>query len=199
VSRLRAGPPTTPGHFPPRAATDRRPGLLDGMLFIAATAVGLALWRAYRSTVLPFASGNLGVRGLWYQSMGLSCLLGPWSLALLVASARQPRPRLRRLATRPAFVVGIAVLLVLVIEAVAVAAAMAIRGSESVLRRSDLPLVLLVLVPMQVGNTLAVAWAVQATRGRRRWRAGWLDRLGWAVGGGWIALALGWSVLQLLI
>lgn len=188
----------SPAGHPARLATGRRPGLLDGMLFIAATAVGLALWRAFESSVRA-AGPNFGVRWSWYQLMSAGYILGPWSLALLAASARQPRPGLRRLATRPAFVVGLALLLVLAIEAVAVGAAMAIRGPRASVLMNGPGELLPILIPWHVGNALAVSWAVQASRGRRRWRAGWLDRLGWAVGSCWIALALASSLFQLLI
>src|SRR5947209_11055 len=79
---------------------DRKPTLLDAMIVVAATAVGLACFRP----VPPLFYSGPHVWALSVLVADVTALLAPWTVALLVIRLLPPRPRLRRLARQPGFV-----------------------------------------------------------------------------------------------
>jgi hypothetical protein len=82
--------------------------LFDLLALIAATAAGLALVRICKSGLasmtLASAPGALARSRVTADVTYASCLLGPWSVALLALHLRGPRASLRRVARGPGFV-----------------------------------------------------------------------------------------------
>src|SRR5262249_26791016 len=88
----------------------RKPTIIDGMILIGATAVGLGLARA---TWSGFHHGLLGLVG--FVVAAIYGMLAPWASALLVIRLRRPRPPRRRLGRQPGYIACAASVLALVI------------------------------------------------------------------------------------
>ena len=194
VARLRARLNPRSRHWPPA------PKLADGLAFVGATAVGLAILRATGSAFLDHLHGRnfttptgVGSYFAWSTPIALShgylwsaMLVAPWTLALLRAHLRQPRPRLRRLARRPGFVVGFAALL-------SYAAAWPLQYLASAATGATLWFgdfdVHVYIATIPVGFAAGSAWAVLALAGRALPARDWLDRTGCALGLYWIGMA----------
>lgn len=176
----------------------RRLSILDGLILVAAVALGLAPARA-----IVFVPWDLGSAVELILTIGCPLLftLGAGALAVRLRRPRPARRRLFRLPGTVAIVAGLAAyglggLLVgvrVVTGEVEFGTSIRPPGSgveEAVLR------VALVLAPL-AGLAVAVAWLLQALGGTRRPDPGEIDRLGRAVGWGWIAagLVVGWFLL----
>ena len=166
----------------------RRPGVLDIMLFIAATGAALATWRPYVDSVVADPSSQASsqsIRWYWYQTMG-----GPVSLglvaALAVSALRRPRPGLRRLLRRPSLVVGLMVGVAMLAEAVPVATHLI--GNRTVNLPHDKILYVFISMPGRVGTALLGLGIIRALAGRCRGRSAWQDRIGWVLGAAWVLL-----------
>jgi hypothetical protein len=102
---------------------NRRFHLLDGMALIAATAIGLAIARAYALEVL---NNNLGpypvfsrlLLTVWAYILATLPIPVMWSIAMFLLHLRRPRARLRLLADQPGFAACGAVALVAAIRLV---------------------------------------------------------------------------------
>jgi hypothetical protein len=102
-------------------ATDRRFTIVDAMILVASTAVGLALMRDYFPDVLTgrwkvaSKESGLGIVVSYIQHALFASLpcgtVG--TIAVLILRLRRPRPRLRRLARQPGMVAGLATTVVL--------------------------------------------------------------------------------------
>jgi hypothetical protein len=92
-----------------REAAKRRFTLLDAMILVAATAIGLAAWRAARP----------GVQKRSEATVPVAILLAAWTWATLLVRHRPPRPPLRRLMSRPGDAGSVAAVLATVMTALA--------------------------------------------------------------------------------
>jgi hypothetical protein len=173
--------------------------VIDVMALIAVAAIGLGwlrsvglAWVGSRPALAP------GVPGLALRLVDATLpFLASGSLALLVLSLRRPRPPLWRLARRPGWL------------ACAVASAV-VPGATAGALVSALPVVLtrgpaaagltssrffdplfdlLTDWGYLIGLAVAVAWVVLGYLGKWRSEPGWDDRLGRALGWGWVLLA----------
>ena len=171
----------------------RKFSVFDGMILIAATAVGIALARDWYEPSMKMAEVRGPIIGVYVASVWL---MAAWSLALLYLRLRQPRPSLRRIGSQPGTIASVAAALALVLT-------FAEWLQHFVFwppRMSDLWLWMNEefrgRTPWLCGQgpcAVAAAWATLALV--RRWRPekGWLDRLGIILGICWLARpTLGW-------
>ncbi len=162
--------------------------VVDGMILVAATAVGLALtpdhWSrdikwSWQGMIDPYydATGAV-VRG--FISVWLS-----WTISFAICRLRQPRPSLRRLRYQPGLVACQATLSLLVLAVFYDILAFAIT-KQGFYITGYLPFQMSFLTPPLVGGSWLTLWYV------RRWKPepGWIDRMGRLLGWGWIALLL---------
>jgi hypothetical protein len=178
----------------------RRFGVLDIMLFIAATGVGLAIWRSYVNLVVanPLTqAGSQPMRWYWYQTMGAAPLLSTWSLALTALALRQPRPGLRRLFRRPPLIVGLMVVVALLVEAIPVATYL-IKNRTTALPE-DKVLYVFISMPGRVGTAILGLGIIRALTGGCRRRSGWQDRIGWVLGAAWVLLGAAINFFRMLV
>lgn len=176
----------------------RRFTISDGMILVAAFAVGSLLARAY----LPGLSrifGYMTRRGMggvtaigrirmWLSGPG-SCIVVPLMAATLALRFRRPRPRWLRIARQPGFAACAAAMVALV-PGVAVRLAMIHRPG---LQRPGFfdqrwNGVIYWIGPAVIGGWLALALC-------RRWKAepDWVDRLGRLLGFYWVGM-FAWGV-----
>jgi hypothetical protein len=176
----------------------RRFGLLDVIILVAATGIGLAFWRGLQGSPVWTALPSDSLQWYWFQALGTITILVPLSLALLVLALRPPRPRLRRVARRPAPVVGLAALLVLALNVVVLLTVMGLLGRPYEDFTNGKNIYFCRLVSVQAGMAIALTWSVQALGGCYRRQANWLDVFGWVIGACWISLAVASSFWDLL-
>lgn len=172
----------------------RRFTLADAMILIAATAVGLALTRLNLEVLKTGPAGRIRpIRSIgelmeMLPQLAVASLPGAAmiSLALGLIRLRRPRPSIRRIARQPGALaclaaVASAVGLPLLMYLACLAAPRRVPGG-------DWPLVIVLILPMQVGCSVAGAWLALAAR--RSWRPepSWIDRAGRLLGLYWIAL-----------
>jgi hypothetical protein len=182
----------------------RRFTISDGMILVAALGVGLA-WTAKLVPYMFKASpvgGGIGVPQLagWEPLFKATILAMPTlmvlTLTMPILRFRGPRPPWRRLAGQPGVTATLAGLLTIF------ACAGLYFGTAAVYSRPVLPNwramltveffvemveVLMIAAPL-IGLAVASAWA--SLLWQRRWRceASWVDRLGRAVGVGWVGM-----------
>jgi hypothetical protein len=165
----------------------RRFTLLDAMVLVAATAVGLAWARANRASMAaliawqalpgrPTASFSLSIR----LPNNVLPFLAVWTVALLAVRLGRPSPRYRRLVRRPGFAACYAVVLGLVIVAVEVIPNWAVTPTCYLTTQAGSP----------PATVLAGAWLTLALGGgwRRDRRRDWIEIAGRALGAGWLAV-----------
>ena len=169
----------------------RRLNLFDALVLVAATAVGLAVARAFLEA-LPSFVGKASLSR--YQIAGAAPLLATWSLALPVLAARSPRTPYRRLARRPGFAACFS-------TAFGLATASVLSLIETMFSRLSIrgwPLFLVNLVfwssPL-VAPALSGAWLSMALGGRWLPERDWIGTLGRLLGACWIVLFLAWQSL----
>ena len=184
----------------------RRISLLDVMILVAVTAVGLALLRfrisfadlpAFFATLTTRPPGGRSVGGTLLLASGLlelaiPCVL-PWTLGLIAIRLIPPRPRLRRLVLQPGFIACVAFLGVGLLAYLIAVATLGIRGKLNPPRAGTLVGYhggATLLGVQQGGWAVAVAWLILALSGHWRPEPSWLDRLGRTFGCFWLAAAL---------
>ena len=197
-------------HRPP----PRRFTLIDAMVLIAATAVGIALvrhahWDMLRMTLNSLRqepSFNYFVSfALWEMDRAFISVVTPWTIALLALGMRPPRPRLRLLARQPGtvacfsacltiaaeitqLVVGCGWLLLIRNREHGLGATLAAMGKTALgfLRNPEIARSLGDVMLPYPGLAVLVVWSVLRLQGR--WRRGttWIDRTGRFLGGCWI-------------
>jgi hypothetical protein len=197
---------------PPR----RRPfTVLDAMVLVAATAVGLAVMRsdpnsilyriapAIRSHVRPDEHIHVKLYLITGDILEFQPLLLVWTYAALILRLRGPRPGIRRLARQPGFA---ALLTAVVCSAYAWLDGLThgiwelanpdhkghpledLTGSLSQLFDGV----------WDLGAAVSAVWAFMALGQICRREPSWIDRLGRILGGGWIAataLRIAWPCL----
>jgi hypothetical protein len=168
-----------------RAGRCRPFGLLDAMLLVAATAVGLTLANVFER----------GQMRLWRippdQAVQLPCLAA-WTVTVFFLRLRRPRPPLRVAFRQPGLVATAAASFLLLPAA---AVYFLSRVAKVVIRhygwlrlngvtdwRYLVPTAILV-----VGAVVTGAWLSLLFSGRRRTEPGWLDALGRVLGAVWVA------------
>jgi len=167
----------------------RRFTLLDAMVLVAATAVGIAAAVEFAESARR-SFGGMPPRNLlaryWFDAV--SPLLTAWALTLIVLALRPPRARFRRLLSRPGVVVcmasaGAAVLVA--IRVTIMVCCMTVKG------RGDqwIRMFWWNLIPA-VASAVAMAWLLILLGGRWRRSADWIDAAGRALGLAWFALDL---------
>ena len=174
--------------------TCRRFTLADAMILVAATAVGVAVARAY------YVARMGVVAEFWAPPISMyfgyaTPLLISWSVALLVIRLRRPRPRPRRIFRQPGTVACCAVAFVVVARPVFMIA----DGVIGLISRDPNPFGLVNLHNFLYffagdGLGVAAAWMALAIAGCWKPEAEWIDRTGRALGACWIAL---WALIQI--
>lgn len=158
--------------------------ILDAMILVAATAVGLALARTIVGDAIMMPRSPMWV------ARPITYLLLAWTLAFLPLRLRNPRPPLRRLMRQPGMVACAAVAVVVLIDATSWGTYWAKAGPRTaglMLERfwrghSQHP-----------GPAVAVAWLGLALGRRARPEPGWIDRIGRFIGVLWLlTLACDW-------
>ena len=166
---------------------DRPFTLLDLLILVAATGVGLGAMRAmspdhdmYIASYTPIPPPtwpnwvSVVVLGWAFY---LSPLLAAWTLGILGLRLRRPRPR--RLALQLGWVACCSA--TAGIAAGAVMTLVGILGRFGVIHYFD-------LVPYPVGVAVLAAWAQLAASGLWRPRGDWVDRAGRVIGMAWMAM-----------
>jgi hypothetical protein len=175
--------------------------MIDAMILVAGTATGLAGWRAVLAmAIMQDTSFRGSLQWFYFHALGLTTLLVPLSLGLLMMALRQPHPRLSRMLDRPALVVGLTVLIVFATNTAIRLALMGFVGFSISSFFGGKIFYYFRLLAEQTGMCLLVAWVPRAIAGRCRGpvSCGWLDRLGWALWSCWVLLAIGSSIFTLI-
>jgi len=162
----------------PRAPC-RKFNLGDGMILIAATAVGFAIVRQMVGTT-PQSIGMYHWH--WVASLYGMPVVMAWSIGQFLIRLRQPRPRFRRLFRQP----GTAAAVVAISMTTAWCLPFPIARLLGYGSPSD-PGILLYSA-ITAGPGVLGAWSVLALSRTMRAERGWIDRAGIALGVGWIVL-----------
>ncbi len=174
----------------PRLA--RRFSLLDAMALVAATAVGLALHRAFWSEAPPFVQAR-DPRGILLRVMiFLTPLAAMWTAAVLALSTRPRQRRWRRVFLRPGAAVCCAAVSALVVGIAVLGFGLG-AGSPYFLISS----LMLFGLPTTAGATVVSTWILLILVQGYRPSADWADRLGRLLGLYWMAWLpiLAWSLV----
>ncbi|HWE35986.1 MAG TPA: hypothetical protein VG406_05380 [Isosphaeraceae bacterium] len=180
---------------------DRRFGLADAMILVAAIGVGLALARmmerltfAYYEVVYysPFSTvvrDDPSTRGLFERLVFRSFVLLPafatsFTWAMLAIRLRAPRPPLRRLARQPGAVACAVATMATAIVAMHCLILTLLNQKYSNYQMNFVPLAL------DVGWAVSGAWATLLLAGRWRPEPSWIDRGGRCLGLVWILMVV---------
>lgn len=171
-----------------REPTQRRLHLVDLVILVLATAIGLVAIRQDLEALFTRPEEGLLHPDFypWTNPLILSkavtveIWLMAWTTGWLIVQLRQPRLRLRQLSRQPGFVARFsAVVITLVFGPLTWTLIRSItRGTNSWLNR----LAFGDLVSSQIGAAVLAGWALLVASGRCRIRAGWLDRVGQVIG-----------------
>jgi hypothetical protein len=180
-----------------RVSVDRRRfTLLDGMILVAATAVGYAAFQSLSHLIgigdilealrEMVASGAIGELIALLTLIALPVMVS-WTLVLIPLRLIGTRPRWRRLARQPGLVACLAVATALGFLAMIAGVALLEIGRDNLAGFED---VAIFLPPPFLGLAVLASWVTLVAG--RRWRPepSWVDRLGRALGLLWILLAL---------
>ncbi len=173
--------------------------LLDLMVLVAATAVGTALWRAYDPESLPLSTNvvvDLSV-DLYYRVSRAALILEPWTVALLVLRLRRPRPRFHLIMGQAGTAASVAAILIPIVVNLPhlVSVALGPIGPMRAVPWRDV----IYFLPRSCGSGVASAWLILALSGHWRTEPSWIDRLGRALGVGWIMVMVVTSFLHVLV
>jgi hypothetical protein len=180
--------------------------VLDAMILVAATAVGIWLGRSTQDFVTsdwPVVewpdywgkdAGTAYQETRWFLhrvSLAALPVAWPWTLALLVLRLRRPRPPVRRLIRQPGFAAGVAVTVVTAAIALGGFSTLAELTLWGVGRRGHgiYDFVFGHLCddrPQPCGPAVASAWGVLAVGRMCRREPGWIDRTGAVLGAYWV-------------
>ncbi len=204
----------------PQQEATRRLGLLDAMIFVAATAAALALIRAvWREDMAGYISQLFDVSGRSRKEVlsavvetGLIFVpihLVAWTLAYLIVALRKPRPPLRELARRPGFAgcfsavlstcLGLFNVIVVVLLQSIIPAPIDWQAFGGILNYLIEVMYLGYGIPGIPGFAVASTWAVFALAGYWNPEASAIDRLGRVLSLGWIGLTLAYPAAVYLM
>jgi hypothetical protein len=182
------------------AAPPRRFTILDAMVLVAATAVGLTLARPLAGEPFPLHHLKEGLLP-WLAPMTRQVILCwslvvMWTPALLLLGWKGPRPSRRRRLTTPGFAACVVATIMLGLEVAYAASHWAIRRRMASSPQPNEYLALLrslkheEFIAPSIGFAVAAWWTTMALSGRWRPARDWLDRAGRVVGALWIALGV---------
>jgi hypothetical protein len=185
-------------------ALRRRFMLLDGMVLVAATAVGYAVVHAFATQVLQEDLLSL-LRGVVEDgrpgslaAILMVCtvpVLAAWTLALIPLRLLKPRPRFRRLARQPGLVAAISFATAIAFLATLLLTIRILLGEGE--WWNSLGMIFMIL-PTAPGVAVLVSWATLIVSGRWQAEPSWIDRLGRVFGVLWIVQALASPLVLLL-
>jgi hypothetical protein len=168
--------------------------LLDLLVLTAATALGLALMRAaidgIQGRSLARSAGALIQSRMTAGQTYASCLLAPWSLALLALNLRAPRAPSQPVARGPGFVACVVattgVALYIALCSLQFAMGKLLLSPEALSRIAG-------VFHNYAGLMVAGAWLSLVLESRWRSETNWIGWAGRIVGIGWIGVfLLGW-------
>jgi hypothetical protein len=160
------------------------PTILDGLILVAATAVGFALARAgYLS--LGWGTRPDRIARLADGTRLASCLVLAWTMAFLPIRMRMPRPPWREVLRQPGLVACCAVCLSVVVGTITVVP-LVVFASAKLDSFSVQNIAVSVMSNQSIAHAVAAAWMALAFSGVGRSDGGWVDRLGMALGTFWV-------------
>lgn len=163
------------------------------MVLVAATGVGMAIFRTYSASLAgpllrhwapPFRTIET-IYGAW------SCIAACWMIALLLLRYQRPHPRRGRLARRPGHAACCVAAVALSVGTLLEMTRFAFRDLTE---RPSSFYQSWITVSVRVGPAVAGAWLLLALSGRWRSDPGWIDRLGRLLGCCWIGWLLFWLI-----
>ncbi len=165
----------------------RKFNLVDGMILVAATALGLAAERIRAHHLAKIESPLL--KSVTEVAIDYAVYIAFfWTLALPLLGLRRPRPSWRRLRRQPGMLVGVSFIVAAALDFVCNLYA-EFTLSES-LYDHVVYLVARASNPAPFALSTAVAWTTLAWSGRWRPEASWIDWLGRVLGSFWIISAM---------
>jgi hypothetical protein len=187
--------------------------ILDGVVLIAATGVGLAGWRFWFAVTDSgwdrlWPTGDLWKLERWliaaqWAAPVASIMLLSWTGAVLLLRLGPGRPRRRRLWSQPGFLACVAVVLAFALKSVGVGFDTvrwflttsparlsnvgygAVAGQSALMVFSNHP----VGSQAKAGQIILLFWLVIWAGGRCRPEPSWIDRSGRALGVAWVCLS----------
>jgi hypothetical protein len=175
----------------------RKATIADAMLLIIGAGLALAFWR-YIMWMPVWSGFPDSLQWYHFQALGTVAFLIPLSLSLLVIALRPSRPRLRRLVTEPAAVVGLLAFFVLVIDTALLLMIMGLVGWSMATFTGGKVIYYCRLLAEQTGMAIATAWLMQAVSSRCRRPRSWIDISARVLGACWIILAVASVTFTLL-
>jgi hypothetical protein len=166
-----------------RAKPRRRFSLIDAMILVAATAVGLAAYRAVRPEVqLDFDS-----------VVATTTLLTAWSWATVLLGLKRPRAAMRRLMSRPGHAACVVASLVSLPTALLFSLAYLVH--HVMVRPPFDPASVVVVSSIATGPAISASWCIMALS--RRWRSetDWIEWLGRVLATCWMLAFLAMAFL----
>ncbi len=186
--------------------------LFDALVLIAATASALALYRKMEN--------DHQIRRGWFRialivqhgAQTLIPVLTMGSLAFAALRLRQPRPPFRKLARQPGMIASCAAMLTLIIEVLWIILGEIVLPPNALVMRTIPPFLKLSLpdrilhdvrgtaiLQANAGGAVAAAWLILALAGLWQAERNWIDRLGRALGIGWIIVNIIMHAALLLV
>jgi hypothetical protein len=173
---------------------ERRFHLLDGMVLIVATGLGLArVGPLFHLAMSPEASisgpgFSEAIVRVWAWSLLCVPCLATWSIALVLLGLRRPRPWVKLLARQPGWLACLGASLILIVTGAWVMAQFVLNAPYA--GNWEMNLYAFVQIPVApMGGAVAGSWLTLALSGRWRPQTSWIDRAGRVLGTLWILLA----------
>jgi hypothetical protein len=174
----------------------RKPTILDGLVFIAATAVGLTLARNAVSS-FGWGTGSDRIQRLADGIRLASCLALAWSATFLPIRLRTPRPPIRETVRQPGTIACCAVSLSVIFGLIVVLPEL--PSAFSRVRPYPIQNIAVSIMSNQcIAHSVIAAWMALLITGACRPERGWIDRMGVALGSFWVMSLVFLSSLALL-
>jgi hypothetical protein len=161
----------------------------DVMWLIAGTAVAFTVWRTMMA--MPIWSGFPdSLQWYYFQALGTTAFLTPFSLTLLLIEFRQPRLELTHLLTKPVGLVGFSVLFILTVDTALLALFMVLVGWPMATITGGKVFYYCRLIAEQTGMAVGSGFFIQISSRRYRKPSGWLDISGTVLAVCWMVLGI---------
>jgi hypothetical protein len=161
---------------------NRRFSIIDAMILVGATALGLSVVRSWAGPVY-FTPGTSFSGKLTASMVVLTSVCLYWSIAILVISLRHPRAPLKLLCRQPGQAACLAVVLAsLFILINNLPVVLHFRRSTRFFSSATDLLLAASTTTHQLAASIVVAWTVLVLSGNWSAVSGWIDRLGRTVG-----------------